>query len=650
GLGGGRRNARHPRIEVKGFHPGERSAGAASADQSKAAGTIIAERAMVLMGADGAAVERHEGGEAAVLGAVGDLHAPYHGIGALATLAVRLGVPVRCRDSRTDPRIDQSLARALHIRSILVTPLEFPAGTSGVLIVTARAPRAFGRRDAEVLEALRDLVDAARRHATVAAAEVLARRETLYQQQLSMIIAHLPVILFTIDTNGIYTLSEGQGLPAIGRKPGEIVGRSINDVWAHSTEGRDSVWRTLKGQTTTTKVVINEVILESRLTPVRDDEGTITGLIGVSVDITEQVRADEAILAGEQRFRALVDHAPVGICITGEGRVIETANPAFQKLFGYTAAEVLGRGLADLIPEAKLLLGSRPDRLSEEVETRTRDGRGLTCLIAAAPIGGQGDEGKHAVFFIDLSEQARAHRRTEDARARAERLAQSRGDFVASVSHELRTPLTAIVGYAELLQARWHSIDEGRKLDQIQRIVLSANRQQRLVEDLLLLSQVEYEVQAETAEPIDLAVLVERAAMEVRGAYRDQPIIVEGQRGARVAVHPDHALQILVNLLDNAAKYSSEGSPIRVGWHEETGEIALLVRDHGPGIPEPGRAQLFQRFGRIPDSHARSGHVGTGLGLYIARKLAEGMGGTLDLAETSPEGSTFRLLLPVGRE
>ena len=105
--------------------------------------------------------------------------------------------------------------------------------------------------------------------------------------------------------------------------------------------------------------------------------------------------------------------------------------------------------------------------------------------------------------------------------------------------------------------------------------------------------------------------------------------------------------QVLINILDNAAKYSLEGSPIEVRWAREDGQAIIRVRDHGPGIPAEGRDILFTRFGRVPGSRMRAGHVGTGLGLYLGRQYAQAMGGTLELESTASDGSTFCLRLPI---
>jgi signal transduction histidine kinase len=239
---------------------------------------------------------------------------------------------------------------------------------------------------------------------------------------------------------------------------------------------------------------------------------------------------------------------------------------------------------------------------------------------------------------VDVTERVAALRTAEAA-------ARLRSDFVASVSHELRTPLTAIVGYAELLQARWTDLAEAQKLEHISRIVISANRQKRMVDDLLLLSRIEEGDLRPEQGRVPIGQAVARASDEVRSSYQGQQIDLDGPADLVAFGDVERVVQVMVNLIDNAAKYSSEGSPIAVTWGEEGSHAVVRVRDQGPGIPASGRNQLFTRFGRVPGSRTRAGRVGTGLGLHLGRQIVVAMGSSLDLEDTGPAGSVFCLQL-----
>ena len=242
---------------------------------------------------------------------------------------------------------------------------------------------------------------------------------------------------------------------------------------------------------------------------------------------------------------------------------------------------------------------------------------------------------------------ARLYQLEQERTRAAEHLASLRSDFVATVSHELRTPLAAVLGYAEILEARWHQLTDSQRISHVQRIVSSANRQKRLVDDLLRVGTLEAENLTVSRQVVALKDVVARAVEIVKASYANQPIDAAGPATLTALADPVITEQVLVNLLDNAAKYSGEGSPIGVGWNLEDDMAIVRVRDHGPGISEEGHGVLFTRFGRVPGSRIRSGRVGTGLGLYLGRAYAEAMGGTLDLESTDAGGSTFCLRLPI---
>jgi PAS domain S-box-containing protein len=242
---------------------------------------------------------------------------------------------------------------------------------------------------------------------------------------------------------------------------------------------------------------------------------------------------------------------------------------------------------------------------------------------------------------------ARLYRAEQERRRAAEGLAQMRNDFLGAVSHELRTPLTSVIGYAELLRERWPALDEAHRKRYLERIVTSANRQQRLVQDLLETSRIEAGMLRCARATFHLRPLLERAAAEVCAVYRGQRIDLHGAKNTLVEGDMERTLQILINLVDNAAKYSAEGSAVTVTWSREDKFVSVRVCDSGSGIPEANRAALFTRFGRLPGSKARAGCNCTGLGLYLSHMLAEAMAGDLILEASGAGGSTFRLRLPV---
>ena len=244
-----------------------------------------------------------------------------------------------------------------------------------------------------------------------------------------------------------------------------------------------------------------------------------------------------------------------------------------------------------------------------------------------------------------LIQNARLYEREVTRAAALEEISRLRHDFIATVSHELRTPLTSIIGFTETLLSYWDRLPEPRKLDMLSKSKSSIYRLNRLVQDLLLTSGIDAE--ALTLEPREVALsdLIEQAASEVRGKYGAQRIVYDSAAGPQVYADPHRVEQVLINLIDNAAEMSPDRAQIEVSTEAGDDMAVVRVRDHGPGIPRDKQHMLFTRFGKI-DNAIRSGHVGTGLGLYITKKLTEAMGGSVWLESSGAEGTVFAFSLP----
>jgi len=358
----------------------------------------------------------------------------------------------------------------------------------------------------------------------------------------------------------------------------------------------------------------------------------------------------EALRASDKRLRDAVGHAPIILfTIDREGLFTLSDGGALASL-GLVAEEAVGHSIFTRYAGRPDFLDLARRALSGETFTVEAELGGIAFETWWAPELGQAGEVVGATCVaVNVTDQARARHDAEQAQAASAELARLRSDFVAAVSHELRTPLTAVIGYSELLQAHWSMLTETQRRERIDRVVAAANRQMHLVEDLLLLTQLEARVPTLNLAPINVGDLIERVAQESQGSYPGQRIDLEGPADLHILADAKRTLQILANLVDNAAKYSPEGSAIHVSWGIEEEAAVIRVSDAGSGVPELGRAHLFTRFGRVPGSQIRAGHVGTGLGLYLGRQLARAMGGELSLESTGPAGSTFELRLPPAR-
>jgi two-component system, OmpR family, sensor histidine kinase KdpD len=228
------------------------------------------------------------------------------------------------------------------------------------------------------------------------------------------------------------------------------------------------------------------------------------------------------------------------------------------------------------------------------------------------------------------------------------RLSQLRADFVSLVSHELRSPMAVVIGAARTLEDRWRMLTAAQRESFLALIGDETSRLAELVGDVLETSRIEAGTFSYRFEEVDLGRVVDEAIDTATLAQQDVPVVAS-VHGELPTIRGDRARlrQVLGNLIENAVKYSPEGGEVRVSAATANGAVKIAVRDGGPGIPHDQQARIFEKFGRVDVPGASK--PGTGLGLFIARSIAEAHGGSLDVASVAEAGSTFTLTLPVGR-
>jgi signal transduction histidine kinase len=226
------------------------------------------------------------------------------------------------------------------------------------------------------------------------------------------------------------------------------------------------------------------------------------------------------------------------------------------------------------------------------------------------------------------------------------RLSALRADFVSLVSHELRAPMAAVIGCASTLRARWRELKPEQRESFLALIEQETGRLSTVVGDVLDTSRIEAGTFTYAFGDVDVADLVRETAAIIEVAndeVRVTSTVIEplpAVRGDR-----ERLRQLLLNLLSNAAKYTVTGDEIEVRAAAEDGAVMVSVADHGPGIAADQQRLVFEKFGRV-NSGGRS-KPGAGLGLFIARSIAEAHGGTLDLRSDAGAGATFTVRLPV---
>lgn len=225
---------------------------------------------------------------------------------------------------------------------------------------------------------------------------------------------------------------------------------------------------------------------------------------------------------------------------------------------------------------------------------------------------------------------------------------QAKSDFLAIMSHELRTPLTAVLGYADLLADEISGPLNDQQKQQVQRIHAGTDRLHRLLESILAYVRLETGDDRPRSSAVELREILERAGEVVGPRAEEDGVdfrIEVGKIPDRITTDPDRFLQVLLALLTNALKFAGAGTVVlRVA--ERDGSLDLDVVDSGHGIPEEHQAYIFNAFWQVEQPATRRAG-GAGLGLTVARRLARLLGGDVVIAESSPEGTTFRFRLPL---
>jgi signal transduction histidine kinase len=226
------------------------------------------------------------------------------------------------------------------------------------------------------------------------------------------------------------------------------------------------------------------------------------------------------------------------------------------------------------------------------------------------------------------------------------RLSALRADFVSLVSHELRSPMAAVIGAARTLQDRWRQLTPEQRDAFLALIADETNRLAALIGDVLDTSRIEAGTFSYSFTDVDLSRLVKDAVSIASFGQDEVPVraeVVEPLppiRGDR-----ERLRQVLANLIDNAVKYSPAGEEVAVTAARENGLVRITVRDRGPGIPFDQQRIIFEKFGRAEVTGGSK--PGTGLGLFIARSIAEAHGGTLEVESQPDRGTAFTLTLPL---
>lgn len=376
---------------------------------------------------------------------------------------------------------------------------------------------------------------------------------------------------------------------------------------------------------------------------------------GIVRDISQRKATEEKLREFLARTKAILDTIVDGVITISDRGCIETVNPAAENIFGYRLDEICGKNVSMLMPEPyraehdqylanylhtgeKKIIG-----IGREVTGKRKDGTTFPLELAISEMEVSGQR-MFTGIVRDISERKETEEKLREAMQRVHEQ-RIKDEFIATVSHELRTPLTSIKASLELIIGK--AVVEGSDQEKLLLSIAHKNsdRLLLLINDILDISKIESDKVKLNFQRMLLSEFLDTAITDNQ-AYAEKHhvkfVLLACPKNIYINADPDRLMQVMSNLMSNAAKFSHENSEIEIQATKSSGNVRITVRDSGPGIPLDFQSRVFEKFTQADTSDKRQ-MSGTGLGLHISKAIVERHHGELSFESVIGQGTEFHI-------
>lgn len=378
--------------------------------------------------------------------------------------------------------------------------------------------------------------------------------------------------------------------------------------------------------------------------------------MGIIRDITERKKAEEKLMESEEKYSGFFKTSRDATFITSkDGRLLEN-NDAFMKILGYETRDEL---LKIKISEHYKNPGDRKKHIqiigqqgfTKEFPTdlRKKDGSIINVLITSVVIK---DKNGNVTGFQgtirDITEKKKAEEIIKQQNTQLKKLDRIKSDFLNVTSHELRTPMSSIKGYVQMILKQTLGEVSKEQQNALKVVLRNTNRLDHLIQDILDISRLESGTMKFIPEQTDLEKMVKEAVetMQSVADLKEIKINTDLENLPELIIDQERVKQVIINLVNNAIKFSPGGSIINIKTKRERDDILFEIQDFGKGIPKCKQKKIFETFYQVGSGMDRK-FGGAGLGLAISRGIIVSHGGKLDVGSNVGKGSTFRFTLPI---